>query len=58
MGQARTWNLMIDVIAQTGKCAPGETDLSRFIIEGTATRAVVEAFAAANACVLFVGSGD
>ena len=32
MGQARTWNLMIDVIAQTGKCAPGETD--RFIVEG------------------------
>ena len=34
IGQARTWNLMIDVIAQTGKCAPGETDLSRFIVEG------------------------
>ena len=32
MGQTRTWNLMIDVIAQTGKCAPGETD--RFIVEG------------------------
>ncbi|MGA7273845.1 MAG: hypothetical protein WBX14_03280, partial [Candidatus Udaeobacter sp.] len=32
MGQARTWNLMIDVIAQTGKCAPGETD--RFIVQG------------------------
>ena len=32
MGQARTWNLMIDMIAQTGKCAPGETD--RFIVEG------------------------
>jgi hypothetical protein len=32
IGQARTWNLMIDVIAQTGKCAPGETD--RFIVEG------------------------
>ena len=34
MGQARTWNLMIDVIAQTGKCAPGETDVARFIVEG------------------------
>ena len=34
MGQARTWNLMIDVIAQTGKCAPGETDFARFIVEG------------------------
>src|ERR1051326_5114483 len=34
MGQSRTWNLMIDVIAQTGKCAPGETDLTKFIVEG------------------------
>jgi hypothetical protein len=34
IGQARTWNLMIDVIAQTGKCAPGETDVARFIVEG------------------------
>jgi hypothetical protein len=34
MGQARTWNLMIDVIAQTGKCAPGETDFAKFIVEG------------------------
>jgi len=34
MGQARTWNLFIDVIAQTGKCAPGETDLTRFVVEG------------------------
>jgi hypothetical protein len=33
-GQARTWNLMIDVIAQTGKCAPGETDFAKFIVEG------------------------
>jgi hypothetical protein len=32
MGQARTWNLMIDVIAQTGKCGPGESD--RFIVQG------------------------
>jgi hypothetical protein len=34
MGQARTWNLMIDVIAQTGKCAPGETDFEKFIVQG------------------------
>src|SRR5438105_4557234 len=34
MGQARTWNLFIDVIAQTGKCAPGETDLTSFVVEG------------------------
>jgi hypothetical protein len=34
MGQARTWNLMIDVIAQTGKGAPGETDFAKFIVEG------------------------
>jgi hypothetical protein len=36
-GQARTWNLMIDVIAQTGKYAPGTADLSdptKFIVEG------------------------
>ena len=25
---------MIDVIAQTGKCAPGETDFAKFIVEG------------------------
>ena len=25
---------MIDVIAQTGKCAPGQTDVARFIVEG------------------------
>ena len=37
VGQARTWNLMIDVIAQTGKYAPGTTDLtdpSKFIVQG------------------------
>jgi hypothetical protein len=32
--QARTWNLLIDLIAQTGKYAPGETDLTKFIVEG------------------------
>jgi hypothetical protein len=37
VGQARTWNLMIDVIAQTGKYAPGTTDLTdptKFIVQG------------------------
>lgn len=36
-GQARTWNLMIDVIAQTGRYAPGTTvltDPSKFIVQG------------------------
>jgi hypothetical protein len=36
-GQARTWNLMIDVIAQTGNYAPGTpnlTDPSKFIVQG------------------------
>jgi len=30
----RTWGLLIDVIAQTGHYAPGETDLTKFIVEG------------------------
>jgi hypothetical protein len=36
IGQARTWNLMIDVIAQTGKYKPNAPDLtaSNFIVEG------------------------
>ena len=36
-GQARTWNLMIDVIAQTGRYAPGTTDFTdptKFIVQG------------------------
>jgi hypothetical protein len=33
-GQTRTWNLMIDVIAQSGRYAPGETDLAKFNVEG------------------------
>jgi hypothetical protein len=32
--QTRTWGLLIDVIAQSGKYAPGETDLRRFNVEG------------------------
>jgi hypothetical protein len=36
LGQARTWNLMIDVIAQTGKYKPNAPDLSgnNFVVEG------------------------
>jgi hypothetical protein len=36
MGQTRTWNLFIDVIAQTGKYKPNAPDLtaSNFIVEG------------------------
>ncbi len=35
-GQARTWNLMIDVIAQTGKYKPNAPDLTagNFVVEG------------------------
>jgi hypothetical protein len=32
--QTRTWNLMLDVIAQSGKYAPGETNLTKFNVEG------------------------
>jgi hypothetical protein len=37
VGQARAWNLMIDVIAQTGTYTPGTADLtdpSKFIVQG------------------------
>jgi hypothetical protein len=37
MGQTRTWNLFIDVIAQTGRYAPGTTDITqanKFTVEG------------------------
>jgi hypothetical protein len=30
----RTWNLMIDVIAQTGVFPPGSTDLNKFVVQG------------------------
>jgi len=33
-GQVRTWNLMIDVIAQTGHYGPNAQDLTAFIPEG------------------------
>jgi len=32
--QTRTWNLMIDVIAQSGRYPPGTTDLAKFNVEG------------------------
>ena len=32
--QTRTWGLMIDVIAQTGRCPPGATNLSQFVVQG------------------------
>jgi hypothetical protein len=37
LGQTRTWNLMVDVIAQTGRYAPGTaslTDANKFSVEG------------------------
>jgi hypothetical protein len=33
-GGTRTWNLLIDVIAQSGRYRPGATGLSDFIVEG------------------------
>src|SRR5439155_5857999 len=36
-GQARTWSLMVDVIAQTGNYVPGTPDLTdpaKFIVQG------------------------
>ncbi|PAW77482.1 MAG: hypothetical protein B9S32_10815 [Verrucomicrobia bacterium Tous-C9LFEB] len=32
--QTRTWNLLIDVVAQSGKFAPGGTAAGNFIVEG------------------------
>jgi len=32
--QTRTWGVLIDVIAQSGKYAPGETDLRKFNVTG------------------------
>ena len=32
--QTRTWNLMIDVIAQSGRYPPSATGLSQFVVEG------------------------
>ena len=33
-GQTRTWNLMIDVIAQSGPYPPTASNLSQFVVEG------------------------
>jgi Tfp pilus assembly protein PilX len=33
-GQTRVWNLMIDVVAQTGKFPAGATKLARFAVDG------------------------
>lgn len=33
-GQTRTWNLLIDVIAQSGRYPPTAADLSQFVVEG------------------------
>ena len=33
-GQTRVWNLMIDVVAQTGKFPAGATDLAKFAVDG------------------------
>jgi Tfp pilus assembly protein PilX len=32
--QTRTWGLLIDMIAQSGRYPPGETDLRKFVVEG------------------------
>jgi hypothetical protein len=34
LGQTRTWVLMIDLIAQSGRYPPGATRLEQFIVEG------------------------
>ncbi len=34
LSQTRTWNFMIDVIAQTGTYPPGETNLANFVVQG------------------------
>ena len=34
VSDTRTWNLMIDVVAQPGRFPPGVTDLTKFVTEG------------------------
>jgi hypothetical protein len=34
VSQTRVWNLLIDVVAQSGRYPPGETDPKKFIAEG------------------------
>jgi hypothetical protein len=33
-GQTRVWNLLIDVVAQTGRYPESAADLSKFVVEG------------------------
>ena len=33
-GQTRVWNLMVDLIAQTGRYRKGETTLGHFVVDG------------------------
>ena len=33
-GQTRTWNLMIDVVAQSGRYPPNASTLAGFLVEG------------------------
>lgn len=33
-GNTRTWNLMVDIVAQTGRYATNATSLDKFIVEG------------------------
>ena len=34
VGQTRVWNLMIDVVAQTGRYPKSATALDQFVVEG------------------------
>jgi hypothetical protein len=34
VSQTRVWNVLIDVVAQSGRYPPGETDPKKFIVEG------------------------
>jgi hypothetical protein len=34
VSQTRVWNVLIDVVAQSGRYAPGETDLKKFNVQG------------------------
>jgi len=34
VGQTRTWNLLIDLVAQSGKYPPSATSLDQFVVEG------------------------
>src|SRR5436305_15343351 len=34
VAQTRVWDLLIDVVAQSGRYPPGETDPKKFIVEG------------------------